>query len=123
MINFQMPFKLMQKGSKGSVILPGLQPYTQSLHQTFTMYIPSSILEPEFQQTGTSLFSSKAHFYIGSFLHVFSMFDNTIKWTLLMQENFWNILLLVGEYLALLIHQCCTRTVLCVKLELLLSNV
>lgn len=65
--------------------------------------------------------SQVAHFCTGSFLHVCSVFGNTIKWTLLTQENFWNILLLlVGRYLAFLTHQCSTRTVLHVRLELLL---
>lgn len=59
---FQLSSKVMQKGSKGSVILLGLLPYRQGVHQTFTIYISSSTLT-----TGTLLFQM-AHFCIGSFL-------------------------------------------------------
>lgn len=112
---FRCPLKWCKKGSKGSMILLGLLPYIQSLDQIFTVYILSSILT-----TGTLLFSSGSLLY-KQFLTCFSMFTNTIKRTLSTQKNFWNILLLlVGEYLAFLIHQCFTRTVLRVRLELLL---
>lgn len=59
MRNFQLSSKVMQKGSKDSVNLLGLLPYTQSLHQTFTIYISSSILT-----TGTLLFSSASILYL-----------------------------------------------------------
>lgn len=115
MRTFLLSSKVMQKGSKGSVILLGLLPYTQGLHQTFTTYISSSTLT-----TGTLLFSNSSLLY-RQLLTCFSIFTNITKWTLLTQEKFWNILLLlVGEYLALLIHQCSTKTVLRVRSELLL---
>lgn len=53
MRTFLLSSKVMQKGSKGSVILLGLLPYAQGLHQTFTTYISSSTLT-----TGTLLFSN-----------------------------------------------------------------
>lgn len=57
----------MQKGSKGSVILLGLIPYTKSLPQTFTIYIPSSILI-----IGALIFSSGSLLYklLTGFFHV-----------------------------------------------------
>lgn len=68
MRTFQWSSKVMQKGSKGSMIVLGLLPYTQSLHQTFTISIPSSTLT-----TGTLLFSSGSLLYrqlLTCFFHV-----------------------------------------------------
>lgn len=116
MRNFKMASKVIQKDSKSSMILPGLLAYTQSLHQTFHHL--------RFQQQPGQLepYSPEVeHFCIGSFLHVSSMFADITKWTLLTQDNFWNILLLLlVRPLALLTHQCSIRTVLHVRLEFLL---
>lgn len=73
MRTFQLFSKVMQKGSKGSVILLGLLPCTEGLHQTFTIDIPCSTLT-----TGTLLFSSGSLFYwqlLTCFFHVHQYFQ------------------------------------------------
>lgn len=114
--NFKMVSEVIQKDSKGSVILPGLLAYnTESASDIYHLPFQQwpGHLEPCSCEAG--------HLCTDSILHVSSTFTDITKWTLLTQDNFWSIfLLLLGRRLALLIHQCSIETVLHGRSESLL---
>lgn len=114
--NFKMVSEVIQKDTKSSVILPGLLAYNRVCIRHLSFAFPAVTWTP-----GTLLLWSRSLVHRQRLTCFFQLFTDITNWTWLMQDNSWNIfLLLLGRRLALLIHQCSIETVLHGRLESLL---